>query len=268
MIEDIIRQKKIKFLALIISIVLILIILIFIFINHNKFNALFNPTYLILDNDLVWKLEEDKWISVDKDTVLKRVNFKIYYNKTNIKEGKINFIGSNSFIKEKGSYKYEEKQFKAAISNGDLKLLDIRKTNINDINSDAYASYIFMNSFDKEDSKKIYKNYYKRIFCQKIKVDINNDKQKENIYVLNSLTKESTSFSYSNISLVINDNIQNILSSSTYYYDIKNILDLDSDNKYEIIVKKAKYKGSNTYCYELYKNVNGKYKKEKECKLS
>ncbi len=268
MIEDIIRQKKIKVIVFIVFVVFLLVGFILTFMNFDKFNVFFNPTYLVLDGDLVWRYKDGKWISADKDFVLKRVNFKIYYDKTNIKEGKINFIGSNSFIKEKGSYKYEEKQFKAAISNGDLKLLDIRKTNINDINSDAYASYIFMNSFDKEDSKKIYKNYYKRIFCQKIKVDINNDKQKEDIYVLNSLTKESTSFSYSNISLVINDNIQNILSSNTYYYEIKNILDIDSDKKYEIIVKKAKYKGSNTYCYELYKNVNGKYKKEKECKLS
>lgn len=268
MIDDTTNQKNVKIFALVIAVIFIIIVSLIIFINYSKFNNFLNPTYLVVDNDLIWKKDNNTWISATKDDIAKKINFKIYFDKTNVKEGKINFYSASSFVKERGTFRYVEKDFEAAISNGTLSIADIHTTNIDNINNDADANAIFINSLNEEEREQIYNNYQNRIFGQKIKVDINNDNKNENIYILNSLTKDSTSFSYSNISLVTNDTVQNIVNSGTYYYDVKKIIDIDNDNKYEIIVKKSKYKDSSEYCYELYKNEDGIYKKEKSCSLN
>lgn len=266
MIDDNLYQKKVKMGVFIFLGIIVLVVLVGVIINFSKFSSFLNPTYLIVDNDLVWKKENNKWIDAEVKDVINKFDFKIYYNKNNYVKGKVKIYGSDIYVKSGLISKYEKKDIEAAIANGNIKLADSHKTSI-DLYDDNTANTIFIDSLNDNERQHIYYSYSDRIFGERIKTNINNTNQKSYIYVLNSLTKDSTSFSYSNISLVTSSKVTTIINSTSYYYEVKKIIDLDNDNKYEIIVKKAKYKDSTDYCYELYKEVDGKYENIKSCNL-
>ena len=59
MIDDTTNQKKVKIFALVIAVIFIIIVSLIIFINYSKFNNFLNPTYLVVDNDLIWKKDNN-----------------------------------------------------------------------------------------------------------------------------------------------------------------------------------------------------------------
>lgn len=252
-----IYRRKIIIIAVAVVLCFIYVFITLILNNNNLFSVI-NPTYLVVENKIAWKKENDKWIDVSDLTKLEKIKFNIYTDEKT--EGYISLTGSvdKIYIKENKQGNYKAKKIRAAISNDEVKLADYRVQKI-DVKSDYYSLNVLEN---------INRDLIDSFDGSVVTFDFDNDGKKESLYFVSNISIENTSGILTKVFLVDNNEMIEIESTGLYRFEILEILDLDKDKEYEIILEKKK-KILNGYetCYQLYKFKNGKYENVKKCEL-
>lgn len=251
-------QKKIIFFIVLILIFIIYIVFAFKMYGKSLISTI-RPTYLIVEDKFVWQKDNKNWKDITDFNDLKKEKFNIYYSAKNQKTGYVNFRGNKTYVKEKGDKEFQEKSFKAAISNGKLTLADYTVKDI-DVLNDYYASLIL---------DEINESILDTFDGKKISLDLDNNGKSDTLYLLSNISLDNTSGFLSKIAIIENDKLKEVINENGIYrYELVEIIDLDNDGKSEIILAKNK-KQENRYntCYQMYSLISGKYKVVKECDL-
>ena len=231
----------------IIAFIYLLIIGILLYFNN------INNAEIILNSTISLKYEGKKWKSND---FKQKNNYNIYVDN--------NFIGNGLLIVDDGiSYFNNEKLDNyIAISNSKTEVIPYSES---EINKEEYSKILEQLNIKKYNELKINK---------KINIDYDNDGEIESIYILSSLFVdpfmediEDDKFS---IAYTIDNNKLNIIYQKKFTSDmngcllnIKGIIDVNRDNKYELITTCSYFdqKGTKIQIYEL-KNSNYQLVKE------
>lgn len=219
-------------------------------LNGKNLKQVVMPTYLVVSDKAVFKLENDKWVDSNYSQI-SNVKFTI----DNEKKGYVSMNMGKTYIKENG--KYKQKNFRVAISNSKVGLADYEKSTVKPEN-DYYVSTILSN---------VDKSIWNTFDAKMVNIDLDGDNQSEMLYVVSDVTKDNTSCIGTKVFMVKDNEIQMIINSGMYRYELTDILDLNNDGKYEIILEKSDEVEDRSNCFELYELKNGKYKAIKKCEL-
>lgn len=245
-----------------ISVIIIIIIISIVFlltiglklINNEKVSDL-----IALDNNVVFKNTKGKWKVITEDTELKEYNWNSLYTFVdNVYLGKYNiYYNEELYLFDNNRNPINYNGSLIAFSNKEYKLIDFKT---NSITNDKYINEV-LNKNDLT-NKKLTSSYY-------INIDIDNDDEKEQLYVVSNkfpidIVNDNKYFSF--VFLVDNEKIKMIYKKIEKTEDsysgckpyIKSILDVNNDNKYEVIINCAEY-STNKIHSTIYKYKNNQF---------
>lgn len=230
------RYIKIIIIMILLSIIFLLTIGLKLIEKENEIDL------IVLDNNVILKKENNKWSSIKQESELKKYNWNMLHIFVDNKYlGKYNIYFNEKFYlfdKDRNAVNYNGDLI--AFSNNSYKLVNFTTS---DITNNYYVDKIL--SDYKLDNTSLTSQYY-------IDLDIDNDNINEQIFVVSNKfpidnVTQNTYFSF--IFLVDKKEIimiyKNIEQTDDSYSGCKpyinNILDINDDNKYEIILNCAHY---------------------------
>lgn len=253
-------MKKSNKTILIIMIVIVFLSLLFFFtigrklIKNSKINDM-----IIVGNDAVFKKDGNKWRNVPfKD--ISKYNWKQYY--TYIDNS---YFGQYYLYNSEKWYLFEDKN-KALNYEGDLLALSgnikykVVNFTLHDIEDTTYVKQVLKDHHLDENSTLTSSSY--------VDIDINNDGNKERIYTIsNQFPLEDVGNTYFSFIFMIDHNriiylYEKVKEEVDPYSGCKpyinNIIDVDEDDRYEIILG-CGYYSTNGIHYKMYQFKNGKF---------
>lgn len=249
------RNRKI-FIYLGIFVLVVLILLIFVFLNFKNFFS--SGDYLIVSNHLIFK-SDDKWVQVtpndiknSKFTVYNGLN-KINATKISYENGQWNFYDGNKLL--------DVDDFRFAYS-GNIKInaLDYYLEEYD--STDEKLILDVVNSESEEDLE-----LYRRSL-RKVNTDFDGDGSLETIYVTSDFIFGNgyrTPYSYMFLTKD-GDVVDSIFDIDNNVYNIVNVIDMNDDGLYEIIVSKGAMPSEDfNSCYQIYNVVSGNIKLVQDC---
>jgi hypothetical protein len=234
-------------------------------VEENNSNKNQNKKYIIFENYLVLEYENNKFVEETFD------------NK-NIIEDKFFIYDNGNYL---GNYYYRNFNSEISIYDDDSKPVNFSGTIIaNNYDSNMKILNMETLTIDNNDIKlantvlndnNVKLNYdEKSSSIVKYNIDLDNNNKIGQLYVLSNMYSENrVDIGYSFLYYVI-DNKINIIEKDIvkngygYMYNISSILDVNSDNKYDILLQKFKF-GNGNFCYEIYTKNNEEFKKLKDC---
>lgn len=251
--ESDINKKKLLLAGIVLLFVILFIIGHNIFTSKDKLKK--SNNYLILGNYLIFQKTNTDYMQINKlsDDILK-YKYKIT-DGTNVKDNiKMQFLNNRWYFFNDEYDEIDMPNFRCASYNWDIDLANYQKEIINNPNEDPYISEFF--SDNEIEDIETYKNAYVVSF------DFDNDGNKESIYTFNNYALEVTEYSQDGYMFVVKDGniIYHTNLEETDAYTVMEIIDLDSDNNYEIIVNKGS-KDLKTFNskYQVYTFNNNKF---------
>ncbi len=242
-------KGKILIILFVICVIYVVLMLV---LNGKNIKQVVMPTYLVVSDKFVWQKENNKWVDSNFNDI-KNVKFTI----DNKYKGYIDLNMGNMYVKQNN--KYKQKNIRAAISNGKIELADYTTSKVT-VSSDYYISLV-LNNIDKTSL-----DAFDAIM---VNMDFDNNNSNEILYIVSDVTKDNTSCIGTKIFIVKNNEIQMIVDSGIYRYNLVDIMDLNEDGKYEIVLEKnEELEENSSSCFELYELKNGKYKNVKKCELN
>lgn len=217
--------------------------------------------YLIIAGSVIYEKTPIKWKQITKfDDKLSDLLYKITDGKKVIEDVTMQFLDeTNEWYFYNKDYDFVTmKNYRYATHNLDVKGAEYKIETITDINEDK----VIKKFLTHEKIKKI-KDYA----AGKITVDLDGDNQDETIYVLSNYSFENTSNNIKSFMIIHNTKgTEKISEINNTNIRIMEILDLDSDGKYEVIVGKGiEDQAEFTDCYTIYKYKNNKLKFYQGC---
>lgn len=272
-------NKRNIFVLLILSICFLIS---FSLINNNK-------KYLIINNEKVFEVTNNNIKEVDEYPFFINNSKITYYNKNGEYQGYINFREN-----KKSGYNHEDFRNKVNIYTSDykkinsssliatynlkkFKYLDLDNISVNNLISDVdievITSYLKTKSITFENNLK---------YFYKVKLDIDNDGNKEDIYsisnffsekdqndIVNGLEKNPLLYEYV---FIKKDNEFNTLYENNYqeskkleYIMLNNAFDIEGDGQIEFSFVLKDYLDYNVNCEIIYKYMDNKYIKYSDC---
>jgi len=256
------KKELKKYFKIGIVIFIIVIIYIFVALKIGGKTPITNlkEKYLIVGNYLILKYEDGTWKQVNK------MNDKILENKFSLYDGLVKkddlFIeyASNKFIFLNSNYeetKIENFRY-AFVGIDDIKPANYTWEFYENVDKNYLQSFLNKNNISKIDSF---------IFgTTKTTYDFDNDGTKETIYTTtNESLSEVKQTNFSGIFMVQNNKITTISNEDGPYY-VQEVLDIDNDGTYEIIVSNGVInRPTFESCYQIYKMKNKKWEIIKDC---
>ena len=233
--------------------------------GYKKQIILFGIFFLVLIAIVIYLFasKSNEYIIVRESCILEKKGSKyVQLNKVNDDILKNTFnVYSDSGLDKNISIKYQDNSwyyFDSDYSDLGLKKVSVAYTG----DKDKIKASDYDVSYYSEDDKKFLDDYSEEDYNSVIKssYDLDGDGVNETIYTINGQNKAS-------IFAVRNDKVIGYLDSSKSPYYVQNILDLDGNGKYEVIVSK----GTTDYatfdtCFQIYSINGSKIKKIKDCK--
>lgn len=253
-----IMQKKYVVLIAIIVIYILVMILIF---GIDR-DTITNNTYIVIGENTRWKYVDDEWSKLEiTDSVFNRNKFKVYKDQK---------YKGNYFIQNYDDtwYFFDDQnvshdlygQLFAYKSDRDIEVVSFtgEEPSLMEIKSLLNKYSIQINSF--EDLSK----------AQKISMDFDKDGINEYIYSLSNYMSETASNNlFSIVVYVDNDKpyeiIKNLDDNVRYIYSVSNIIDVNEDKNYEIIIEHEKPLNASMNCHSMHGLKKGKYDIIKSC---
>lgn len=253
------KNNKPYIIVLVILIILFLIAIITIGISDiNKKNL-----YLIVDQSSVWEYQKTKWVNISI------LNYEQYnWQKCNYyEEGKM--LGNNYLVYTNNKWYVFDSNKDAIIQNNTFLAVGGNKKatvkNTNQLPTDK-SDEIIIQQVLRENSITDYENYVTR---SKVITDLDNDNEEETLYILSNMfptdfsptkvynivfvkDRDSIIYVYKDI-----DDLANMYNNCKVY--LNNILDVNEDNKYEIIIG-CGYYSTNGVENNMYTLKNKEYK--------
>ena len=107
-------------------------------------------------------------------------------------------------------------------------------------------------------------------YAQKVSLDFDNDEKDEYIYSISNLMAENIQNDEFSLLLYVDENktseIINNISDPSFIYSISNIIDVNDDQKYELVIEHQKPMNVSMNCHSMYQLKKGKYELLKSCK--
>ena len=250
-------KKNIKWVVIIA--VLIMVYIAIAFVLNNKSNGVTN-NYVIVGNEIIWHKVNNKWyqeVSVSQDLLRQKFIYDDGQNKTQVNDleyshGQLRFFDENH--KE-----ISNKSFRIAYTNNlKIKLADFTVEGY-DSNDDTILLQLFdLNS----DEWGVLKSQMK-----KINYDFDNDNNIETLYIITNLSSNIQDYGFgSYLFLVKNNEIVNVIEGGEDSFKIIDVLDIDNDDNYEIVISKgASNNPTFSDCYQIYKIVDGALTLYQDC---
>ena len=250
------KDKKTK-IALIVLLIIVFAIIIYLMF-HDKFNKT-NNQYLIINYYLILQKDGDKWNQIEKfnEDVLKQ-KYTIYGD-TKKENLKLQYNNNKLYYFDKNYKEDKVKNMRAATSNFEIKLTDYEILPADE--SDEEYTNEALNIMQAGPIDRYTTNKYIG--------DFNNNGKEETLYVTSNYVFDIVNYPMYSILFTVDnqDNVKIIDSSKDSMLTIEDIMDLDNDGEYEVIVSKD-YINLPTLdtCYKLYKLEDNKWVNKKECK--
>lgn len=250
---------------IIFSCVVIVIILLISIITgkiQDIFIKTFDPGYTIIKDKILLYKDKDGWqeTSLDSNDAKKAYKKKYFvYTTSTHFNGYIDYQNNNWFsvVKDKGTI---IKGFRLA-------------TLKNNISPAQYKTYEGTDDDDElvtDIINEIGGNFNKQYRYNKIIYDLDNDGIDENVYFVTNITLDPDSYIPQSVIFVEKNNKTTIIDKAHIYkFDIEEVIDLDNDNHYELIVSKSKKTSNTEYttCFQIYSLKDNKWQKIKKCKV-
>jgi len=255
-------QKKYIVLISILVIYVTLSMIIFVFMDSYPFSKM----YIMIDKNTRWEYKDKKWETVStEDDIFIKNKFKIFSNQNYQGEFFIqNYENEWYFFDDNNkSYNLEGKLF-AYYGDNDI--------NVIPFNSEEPTIQEVNNLLAKYDIK--INNLEELSLVQKVTIDLDKDEENEQIYSLSNMMSEfENSKTFSLVIYIDNDKEKTIMKNITdssiddinYIYSVSNIIDLNNDDKYEIIIEQQRPLNAGLDCHSMYKLKRGKYVAIKSC---
>lgn len=215
--------------------------------------------YLIVNESLILTNKRGRWSqisSLNKDVLSKK--YSVYSSTGKTSNVSLNYSSNEWYYYDENYTDLSLKKVQAAYTK-EFKKLKVAKYDVdfyND-NDDVYLKKIIGNKKIDTFKNSVIKSSY----------DLDNDGIIETIYTITNQSLESGGGNFSSIFLVEGDSFAYKLDSDTKSpFLVRNIIDLDGNGKYEIIVSKGTVDVATfDTCYQIYSISGGKIKKIKDC---
>ena len=253
------QNKKLVIIAICIPVIAIIFGLLYnVFIKGD--GEKFSDKYLIVGNYLILQQTNTSWKQIKEyNDKLQSLTYKITDGVNTYNDVKLQYSQNNSWYFLKKDYtQINMPEFKIATHDLEVKIAEYTQENIINIKDDQYVT----------DAIKKYHMYAPDTYtAMKIVYDFDNDGQEEAIYSINNFTLEAVNYDIGGLMIMVDDGqitkIDKISDGPLYLMEI---LDLDNDGQYEIIVSKDVYNiPTFDSCYQIYKIKEGKWQLEKDC---
>jgi len=251
------NEKKQLIIGIIILILFIIVVIIVNFIINYKPNK-----YLIIKDNIILEKTSKGWEQLTKvnPDILKQ-KYTVDTGNKKYENSQLNYASDVWYYIDENYKNIDGSSVRIAYS----KMDDIRLADyiIEDIDE---TDYEIMETLLEEEGYKNTNSFLNN--TQKIVLDLDNDGNNETIYTTTNASLEYTGEEEISIMfLVKNDQIVQVIDTNTSGpYTIMEILDLDNDGKYEMIVNKGDIDiMSFDSCYQIYKKTKEKWKLEKDC---
>ena len=229
---------------------------------QNWVNDALNPNYIILKNKVILYKNNSGWqeIKLKSRNTGEALSKKYFvYADKNYNGVKLGYQNENLFIiKQKRASKIDG--FRIATTNKNVKLADYDL-----INSSYEDDNLVINVVSDLGG-----SFTKPYDYQKVVYDFDNDGVSESLYFVTNISLEPDSYiPFSVIFMYKNKNVDIIDKASLYKFDVEEILDLDGDRIYEMIVAASKKVTDTRYdsCYQIYDFTDNKWKIIKKCEI-
>lgn len=249
------RNKK-TYIILIVIILIFFAVMFLVFGIDNIRQEKYTTT-IIIDNDIVWSLRKKKWSNYHSYSKLNWKEFNVYVD--NKKFGNY-YLWHNDkwylFDSKKNAINYDGRLI-AYRSNYKMNIYDYNIENIEDF---TYVNEVLMDNNISNVDEYTAKN--------KVSLDYDNDGEIEDFYLVsNVFSMESNPDKVFSIVFMVKDNevysIYTDIEKNTSFNGCKpyfnTFIDVDNDNKYELVLSCAKYSVSHT-SNMLYKFKDNKFK--------
>ena len=254
------KRNNIIIIFIIVLIVIYCLILFFFLGGSKRISKEKNDIVLIPDQSTMWTCSKNHWTNVTLDESLEKLNwlkYNVYIDDE--KFGNYYMWYDNSkwylFDKDRNSINYDGELF-AYNSNYKIKVSKFKDNEINDF---SYVEKMLkkkkVNSIDISEY----------VVSSQIDIDVDNDGEKEAFYIIsNSNISSSNNNNFSIIFMVKDDKIYDIYSEirddTTCLPYISKFIDVDEDNKLELIVgcDSLSVNGNKKFLYKFTKD--NKYK--------
>lgn len=259
---DVLR-KNLKFIIIIIVLILLYVV-VAVFIN-NKSNANTRSTdnYLLIGDDLIWHEKGDgQWYQVKKvnDNLVNR-EFIVYNDNETYKVKNLQYVDDLWYFFDKDYNEMPRDKFSLAYS-GDVKVSPVYyDLEVYDSNDDQYIMDV-TNSNNSSQFEKY------RDSLSKVTLDFDGDGTEETLYTITSNSLEVVDYDINSYMFVEKNGkiVSKLSENSEEAYGIVNIIDLDKDKNFEIIVFRGILNNLTLdSCYQIYKIDNGKLKMVQDC---
>ncbi len=239
------------------AVVTISIIVVAIVLKLTIFGEGAKDNYVIVGNYLILQETRNGWKQInDFNDELANKKYTIMNGNTNETNITLQKAPNNEwYFLDNNFNQVKMDDFRIATHNLNINLGNFER----EIGKDKYInSYLAKNKIEKPDTYSV----------NKIKFDFDNDGTDENIYTLSNFSLESTNYDQKSFILMERNGKTTLIEESDEEpYMVMEILDIDNDNNYEMIVSKGVLDVPTfDSCYLIYKFENEKWTLEKDCK--
>ena len=254
------KKNNLIIIFIIVLIVIYCLVLFFFFGGSKRVSKENNDVVLIPDQSTMWTYSKNHWTNVTLDESIEQLNwlkYNVYVDDEKIGNYYMWYDNSKWYLfdKDRNSINYEGELF-AYNSNYDVKLVEYEDNEIEDF---SYVNEMLkkkkLNAIDNSEY----------VVSSQINIDVDNDGEEEVFYIVsNSSISASDTNNFSIIFMVKDDKIFDIYSeinnSSTCLPYISKFIDVDEDNKLELIVgcDSLSINGNKKFLYKFTKE--NKYK--------
>lgn len=259
MIKETIKNNK----AYVAIIIILFIYLLFAYIFYKKQPEKKKTNTLIVTDNSKYIYNNKQLTKLEDESLANWNDYNIYINNKYIGEYKLQYNDKwYIYNEQRDPIKYEGNVI--AFSNIDMNVFDYNRINIMDNEQNMIKNYL-----EKENITFVDYNIYN----SKVEIDLDDDGKTEKIYIINSKINDNEENIFSMILVEKNNKLIPVISkvipkneySDIDIYDLYGIIDIDKDDKKEIIISKMIYSQPDSSCEIIFKYENGKYNKLIDC---
>lgn len=221
--------------------------------NSNK-----NYQYLIVGDLNLWGLSDDGWEDLEKDKINKDL-LNVYINNNYYGQFNLKYINSWNLYSSDGSYIPYSGELIAFSETLNVNITEFSKTSVTDIEINE-INYLLNSRITVDDLST----------SELIQLDLDYNGINDKIINVSNLKAEEFQEQYFNLCYVVLNNEQKVLikelidaeSVHTYpLYSIKNILNINTEDKDSIIFSKKYFSNSGEPTYTMYQYITNVYRK-------
>lgn len=241
--------------------ILIIYILITVLIFGVKKEDVSNDIYIVVGDNTNWKYVDKKWSNLDSgDDIFNDKEFSVYKNQMYQGDYYLQNYNDTWYFFDKNNQSYDlSGQLFAYSSGSKIDVIEFEEVSptLNELANLLKEYNISITSLSEVS------------YVQKVLIDYDNDQQDEYIYAISNLMAENKNDDSFSIVIYIDENksieiIKNI-GDADYIYSVSNIIDINCDEKYELIIEHKKPMNPAMNCHSMYELKKGKYELLKSC---